>query len=519
MQRASAGTAERSGDRAGASQRLVAVVDVGSNTVRLEMFRASTAGAVRAVDERKEVPRLGLGTLHDGSLSPEAMTRGVAALRRFGSVLGELGAARVFAVATSAVRDAPNGPEFLSRVQRSAGLTLRVLSGVEEARYAYLGVASAWELSNDLVCDLGGGSLQVVEVRRGRLQNSVSLPLGALRLTQRFLVNDPPKERELDRLREGVRDTLRASLRAFGGSGYRIFGVGGSVRALARASIDLRDYPIARVHGYTLRERDLEALEELLVDMPAAKRRAIPGIGADRADVILAGLVVFQELLRAAEAEGIVVSGTGIREGVALEAIGAALPVPADELVQRSVEAAADGLVFDLVHGERVAAVAGALFDLLRPVHRGGVSERRALTVAAWMHDAGVSVDIWRHARHSAYLLRNIPLWGLDQREVLLASMAAYLHEGDDPPSAWRKELLPILQSGDVETARGLGAMLQVSELLQAAQPKFALLAGGKALSVDLGDAAAAGLDPRALEKSRKAIERAFPLEVRYRDS
>jgi exopolyphosphatase/guanosine-5'-triphosphate,3'-diphosphate pyrophosphatase len=519
VHRSHASHLERAAEAPAATARLIGVIDVGSNTARLELFRASMVGAVRAIDERKEIPRLGLHTASDGRLAPEAMARGVSALKRFGQVLEEFGPARVYAVATSAVRDAPNAPEFLAQVQKASGLSLRVLSGVEEARYAYLGVASAWELDNDLVCDLGGGSLQVVEVRRGRLQNSVSLPLGALRLTQRYLSHDPPKERELQELRDSVRETLRAALKAFGGSRYRVFGVGGSVRALARASIDLRDYPIARVHGYELREHDLEALEEILVDMPSAKRRAIPGMGSDRADVIVAGLLVFEELVRASGADGITVSGTGIREGVALEAIGAELPAPADELVRRSVAAAAEGLAFDLRHGEAVAEVAGQLFDVMRPLHGWSDSERRALTVAAWMHDVGIGVDLWRHARHSSYLVRNIPLWGLDQREVLLASMATYLHEGEDPPSSWRKEFLPILQSGDIDCARGLGAIVRSAELLQAARPRFAVVSGGKALSVELGDAAAAGLDPRALEKARRSLERAFALEVRNRDS
>ena len=493
----------------------IGVIDVGSNTVRLVVFRPSAGGAVRAVEERKEVPRLGAGTRADGSLAPEAMERGIATLRRFGQTLGELRVPKVLAVATSAVRDAPNAPDFLGQVQRASGLSLRVLTGSEEARYAYLGVASAWELDHDLVCDLGGGSLQIVEVRKGRMRNSVSLPLGALRLTQRFLPHDPPKEREVESLRESVRETLRGALDAFGGRTYRIFAVGGTIRALARAAIDIRGYPIARVHGYQIRGHDLDALFELLSDMPATKRRAVPGIGGDRVDVVVAGLVVFQELLRAADARTITVSGTGIREGIVLEVTGAALPAPAEELARRSVAAAAEGIVFSLPHGERVAAVALELFDLVAEEAGWGPSERRALAVAGWMHDAGISVDLWRHARHSAYIIRNYPIWGLDPREVLLASMAAYLHEGDPVPSSWRKEFLPILREADLDTARSLGAILQVAELLHVAAPRFARVGGGKVLSIALGDARAAGLNPKALEKARKPLERELRLELR----
>ena len=519
MQRSVAGATERDSSRANEPAGRVGVIDLGSNTARLEIFRTSAAGAVRAIDQRKEVPRLGLKTLPDGSLAPEAIQRGVAALQRFAALLREMGSPRTLAVTTSAVREAPNAPEFLSQVQRSSGLSLRVLSGLEEARYAYLGVASAWELGTALVCDLGGGSLQIVEVRDDRLHNSVSLPLGGLRLTQRFLEHDPPKSHELDELRQAVRKAIDGALEAFGGRRYQIFGVGGTVRALARASIDLRGYPIARVHGFPLRDRDLSAIFELLVDAPASKRNGIVRIGSDRADVILAGLIVFEEIVRAADAGWITVSGTGIREGIALEVAGAELPAPAAQLAYRSVAAAAEGISFSLEHGERIAKVAGALFDLVAEGRNWGDGERLALTVGAWMHDAGVAIDLWRHARHSAYLLRSYPLWGLDQRQGLLASMAAFLHEGDDPPSSWRKEFLPILKPSDLELALGLGAILQVAERLAAAEPRFALTNEGTTLSIELGDARAPGLGTKATEKIRKPLSEALGLEVRFRDT
>lgn len=519
MQRNLTGSTERSAPRLGGPPGLVGVIDVGSNTARLEIFRTSVAGAVRAVDQRKEVPRLGLKTGPDGSLSAEAIARGVAAVERFGALLRELGSPRTLAVTTSAVRDAPNAPEFLSQVHKASGISLRVLTGLEEARYAYLGVASAWELGTALVCDLGGGSLQLAEVRGNRLKNSVSLPLGGLRLTQRFLDHDPPKPHELEELRKSVRQAIGGALEAFGGSGYQIFGVGGTIRALARAAIDLRGYPIARVHGYPLRDRDLSGIFELLAEVPSGKRNGIVPIGNDRSDVILAGIVVFEELMEAAKTRQLTVSGTGIREGIALEVVGAELPVPAQTLAYRSIAGAAEGISFSLPHGERVASVAGSLFDLLAPEKQWGRSERLALTVGAWMHDAGVAIDLWRHARHSAYLLRNYPVWGLDQREVLLASMAAYLHEGDDPPSSWRKEFLPILRPADIDVAISLGAILQVAERLAPGDPKFALGNGGKTLTIELEDAGAPGLAHKMFDKVRRSVADGLGLEVKFRDT
>jgi len=509
-------------ERDGRSARPVStlgVMDIGSNTARCVVFDLSGAGTVRPVYETKDAPRLGSGTGADGSLSPEAMVRGVATVRRFTRTLRAFRVPRTLAVATSAVRDAPNGPEFVRDVARATGVTLRTISGTEEARYAYLGLASAWELSNDLVCDLGGGSLQIAEVRGGTLRNSVSLPLGVLRLSQRFFDHDPPKRREYDALREHVQETLASVLEAFGGARYRLFGVGGTVRSLARAAIEFREHPVRRVHGYPLYESDIEALEELLGEMPSARRRSIPGIGSDRADVVLAGIIVFSELVRAVRADRIVVSGTGIREGVALESLGVKLPAPAETLAERSAAAASESFSFDLAHGREVAETATALFRVLSSRFDGGRSEGLALKVAAWMHDAGVAVDLWNHARHSSYLIQNYPIWGLDQREVLLASMAAYLHEGNTVPSEWKKGFLPIIQPADLEAAVRLGAILGVAELTSSVRPKFSFTNDGKALAVSFSAVGNTTLPPRWAEKVRKPMERVFELEVRYRDA
>jgi exopolyphosphatase / guanosine-5'-triphosphate,3'-diphosphate pyrophosphatase len=500
-------------------RQAIGVIDVGSNTTRFVAFEASASKCVRPFYEAKAAPRLGLGTGPDGRLSAAAIERGVAAIGEFARTVRTLDLSRTLAVATSAVRDAPNGTEFVRQVERASGVLLRVISGEEEARYAFLSIASAWELDADLICDLGGGSLQLAETRDQRLRHSVSVPLGVLRLSQRYFDHDPPKRKEVDELRAYVRATIASVLEAFGGERYRVFGIGGTVRSLARAAIELRDYPVERVHGYPLWDHDLEALAELLGEMPAAKRRSIPGIGADRADVVIAGLVVLRELVRATGAERIVVSGTGIREGIALEAIGASLPASAETLAERSVAAAAESFAFRLEHGREVADVALALFDVLGARFGWKRSEGLALRVAGWMHDAGTAIDLWHHAHHSAYLIQNYPIVGLDQREILLASMAARLHQGGDLPSAWKKGYLPILRGDDLETARRLGAVLEVAEILAAARPRFS--AGGTSgnVTVTFSVPTRTTLEDAWEEKARKPMERVLETEVRFRDA
>jgi exopolyphosphatase / guanosine-5'-triphosphate,3'-diphosphate pyrophosphatase len=500
----------------GAVPRL-AVIDVGSNTARMVVYEAPEGGMPRAIVARKEAPRMGERVGQGGHLEVEAVERGLAALRRFARTLASLGNPSTIAVATSAVRDASDGAEFVARAVKETRIPLRILSGDEEARYAYLGVASAWELGDDLVCDLGGGSMQVVSVRRGALHSAVSLPLGALRLTEEFLAHDPPKEREIEELRAHVREFLTEKLPATPeGGDFELHGVGGTIRTLARVSIELRAYPVGRVHGYPLRRRDLEGLAELLGEMPADKRRDVHGIGGDRADVIVAGLYTLLELLRATDRSQIRVSGMGIREGLAQEAFGLELPVSAGILVHRSAVTASHLFGFSLARGEAIAERAMELFDLLSPTQKWGPSDRHALRAAALFHDAGTSIDLWGHAQHSAYLVRNFSVVGLDHRESLLASVTLRQHDGDElPPDAWQ-ELKPVLEKEEVVLGRKLGVLLATAETLDDEGVKFHLSNAG-ALVMTLSPEGGRELSPKSVGRLRKPLKRAFELDVEIR--
>lgn len=491
----------------------LAVIDVGSNTARLAIFEMTRHGGFRSVFESKEVPRLGQGLGAAGELSPGAIDRGVAALRRFARQVHQAGDPLTLAVATSAVRDAPNGDEFLHRVARETGVRIRVLSGEEEGRYGYLGVAGAFELGRDAIVDLGGGSLQAAITVGGRLDRVASVPLGALRLTESFLDHDPPKGKEMDALREHVRAALGALPLPRSGPST-LYGVGGTIRCLARVAIELFDHPVPQVHGYRLTREDLAAIDSLLSDLGARERRGVPGISSHRADVIVAGLVVVEEMMRRARVDALTVSGTGIREGIALERIGAPLPAPAEVLAHRSVTAAARAFGFSLPHGEEVRRVALELFELLRRREGWGREERLALNVGAWMHDVGSVVEVWRHPRHSAYLLRHSSVYGLNQRELLLASLAVYLHEGDDAPEGWRKAWRPILRPRDIATIEKLGMILFFAETLDGAQVALHLPKGSDRLHLRVHGGPGAEASERAVDRLTKSMRRTFGLEV-----
>jgi exopolyphosphatase/guanosine-5'-triphosphate,3'-diphosphate pyrophosphatase len=420
----------------GSSERL-AVIDLGSNSFRLVVFTA-TRGWWRRTDEIYEPVRIGEGMAATGRLGEEPIERALATLDVFAHFCkaGGLGAEAVDAVATSAIRDAENAEEFLALARERTGLRIRVLSGAEEAHYGYLAAINSTTLREGCILDLGGGSLQLVRVSGRKALESDSWRVGAVRMTERFLPGaEPPKQKHLEALRAHVtRELERAAwLPAAGG---RLVGIGGTVRNLAAAAQRAAGMPSNGVQGMTISGEALERLVERLAELPAAQRSRVPGIKPARADLILAGAVVVQEVLRAGGFEALESTEAGLREGVFFERHLVDRSPPLFEDVRRaSVLNLAARYHVDVAHTRHVAALALGMFDQLAQLglHEGDPHERELLWAACELHDIGMSVDYDDHHKHSRYLILNGGLPGFSPLEVAIVAQAARYHRKGMP--------------------------------------------------------------------------------------
>jgi exopolyphosphatase / guanosine-5'-triphosphate,3'-diphosphate pyrophosphatase len=292
----------------------VAVVDVGSNAVRLVLARVTPGVEFRVI--RQERVQTRLAGHRAGRLPRAAVRQTLRAVRDFLAEVRTESGPRVLAIATAAVRDAPNADRLLVPLRRETGVEVHVLSGAEEAR---LGAAAAlWGQSVDrgAVVDLGGGSLQIARIRAGRIARVSSVPLGAVRTTLRFLRHDPPRAREIQALRRETRDRLLGILpRAQAGDA--LIGLGGSLRALGRIYVGANGRRSGR-RQLRLRRDDVTAVRARLEPLTERQRRRVPGLRAERADVILAGAVVIEELMTLGGYEAVTLSAHGVRHGVLL---------------------------------------------------------------------------------------------------------------------------------------------------------------------------------------------------------
>jgi exopolyphosphatase/guanosine-5'-triphosphate,3'-diphosphate pyrophosphatase len=445
--------------------RSLAVIDLGSNSFRLVVFSWIDGAWFKRTDEIHEAVRIGEGLDATGELGPEPMERALETLELYAHFCRATGIDEVRPVATSAIRDASNQPDFLRAAKRRTGLDVQVLSPQEEAYYGYLAAINSTTLAEGGVLDLGGGSMQLTYVRDRQALDMRSWPLGAVRMTERFLTREKPKPKHIKALREHVADAL--SDVSWLKEANALTAIGGTARNLAAAAELAGGLPSFGVQGFRLRRSALDSLVDRLADLPADERGEVPGIKAARGDLILAGALVVQAVMEAAELDELEVTEAGLREGVFFSTLLSDRDPPLFEDVRRaSVDNLAHQYGADTAHVDQVARLALALWDSLAAAgrHPGDPVERELLEAAAILHDIGVAIDYDDHHKHSRYLVLSAGLPGFSPREVaLIGQMCRYHRKGTPTLGA----LAPLMRKGDEALLTRCAAVLRVAEQLE----------------------------------------------------
>jgi exopolyphosphatase/guanosine-5'-triphosphate,3'-diphosphate pyrophosphatase len=422
----------------------VAVIDIGSNSGRVVVYRLHGEGYLRILATARASLRL-VREIEDGhTLTLEAVERTLEALQDFRAIARGAGARRTVALATAAVRDADNGLAFIRRVKRELGFDVRILSGQEEARFGFIGAVRGLPLRNGVLFDVGGGSMQVTRFRDRRLLRSWSFPIGALRLSDTFLRADPPSDREVRRLQRHVLGFFEdADLRPLR-QGEALVGTGGTVRNLAKIDQRAHGYPVPRLHGYVLTRQRLDDVTNLVASRRQKKRGSISGLNDDRADSIVGGSLAIQTLADVMGAQAIHVSGQGVREGMAYSLMSREMP-EARQVRDASVLALARAFSeWDASSARRRAAMADTLLRAMD--RRAGAEIREALSHAATILDVGRSIDYFERHDHVADIVLATDLVGFSHREIALLS-AIVRNAGDD--GSGPKPYAPLLDGDD----------------------------------------------------------------------
>jgi exopolyphosphatase/guanosine-5'-triphosphate,3'-diphosphate pyrophosphatase len=452
------------------SSEHLAAIDIGTNSIHLVVARFGEGTNFEVIAREKEMVRLGSSSGDMKELDPDAIDRGIAALERFRKI-AEISDAKIYAVATSAVREAENAGVFLDRARREAGIDIQIISGVEEARLIHLGVLQAVPVFDRrlVLVDIGGGSTEVLVGERGEALTAFSLKLGAIRLTRRFFRTDLLHPGAVDACRRYVRAMLARVRREVAACGFDVaVGSSGTIETIAGMVHAGRGEaePPRTFNNFAFTRREVRDVVRSLVDAATVdERRRLPGVDPSRADILLAGALILEQTMKELDIGEMVMSDYALREGVLLDALarerGAALHHLQD-LRRRSVVHLMELTDEDPAHSRRVAALALELFDALGPWHRQSEHARELLEAAALLANVGLFVSHSAHHKHSYYVIRNSDqLTGFTDHEIELIAVVARYHRKSAPKA--KHPEFARLEPGDQQLVRTLAGLLRVA--------------------------------------------------------
>jgi exopolyphosphatase / guanosine-5'-triphosphate,3'-diphosphate pyrophosphatase len=480
-----------------------AAVDIGSNSVRLKVARL-TKHHLTEIQEDREVTRLGESVFRSGFLSPDAIANTVKVLRRFHRAVQKAGADSVRVVATSALRDARNSHAFMEWVRSATGWGVEIISGVEEARLIHLGLVSQIRTTASpvLMIDLGGGSCELTLSAAGHIRNTVSLPLGAVRLTNEFLHHDPPRKSELMQMQAFIaREIERAADRIKRARPKAVIATSGTAESLAAVSHARYKTKGARISAVS--RAQMRSLAKLLSRLSLEERRKLSGVGPRRAEIVVAGAAVYSNLLDRCQLSGFRHSPLGLRDGL-LEQMAAEYDQSTRSGKQikserwDSVRAAVAHYHVDMKHALRVRDSAMRLFSMLRSVHQLPPDYDEWLSAAAMLYEVGDYVNRNGRHRHTYYIISHSEILGYtpEQRRII-AAIARYLGKTHPTPTDTAIKLLPAADQDFVKKASLIlrlagalnlsrsGAVSHTRVLIREGRVRFTL-AGRPRSSVDL---------------------------------
>lgn len=510
----------------------LAAIDIGTNSVHMIVVRVRPDFSFEVIDREKEMVRLGAGGLDGRRLTREAMAAALQALSKFERLARSHQVDEILAAATSATREATNGGDLLAAIERDTGIRPRIITGSEEARLIHLAAVYGVDTPKPaVVIDVGGGSVEVTLGAGADVRFARSFKLGVLRLSERFVTSDPISKRDERKMVEHISDQVERYLDHIVGAGFdRVIGTSGTVLSLGAVATALESGTApTELRNLKVSAKAIRKARRLVCDLPLERRLEMTGLDPRRADLVVAGAVLVDTLLRRLDAKDITLCDLALREGLVLDFIQRNRrhirqvdEVP--DVRRRSVLELAERSGWEEAHARQVSSLALALFDGLSAIHGLGDRAREWLDYAALLHDVGTHISYERHHRHSYYLIRNGDLRGFEPAEIDVVALAARYHRRAEPSR--EHEGYGELPSELRKTVRLLGAILRLAESLDRSRhamvKSLRVRTSADTLGVLLDARGDAELEVwaarRQLAPLERALNRQVQLEVRQVD-
>ena len=451
----------------------IAAIDIGTNSIHMIVVQVRPDLSFEVIDREKAMVRLGAGGLGGRALTAEAMDLGLQTLVRFKKLAESNGVEEILAAATSATREARNGGEFLARIARETGIRPRVISGSEEARLIHLAAVYGVDVGGGraVVIDIGGGSVEITAGPATGSQLARSFKIGVIRLTERFVTSDPLSERDERKLSKHVLETIdRHCGQILEGGFDRVIGTSGTILSLGTVAITAaKGVAPQEIRNLRVPAKLVRRIRKEIVASNLQERLTFPGLDPRRADLVVAGAILVDTILRRLGAEELTLCDLALREGLILDYIGRnkrhiahADSIP--DIRRRSVLELAERCNYYADHARQVVRLSLAIFDQSRDIHGLSEQEREWLEYAALLHDIGAHISFARHHRHSYYLVKNGDLRGFAPDEIEVIALIARYHRRGVPQRSHSE--FADLRRHDRRAVRALASILRVAESL-----------------------------------------------------
>ncbi|MDP2053802.1 MAG: Ppx/GppA phosphatase family protein [Acidobacteriota bacterium] len=503
----------------------LAAIDIGTNSVHMIVVRVRPDFSFEVVDREKEMVRLGAGGLDGKEMTPESMNAALQALSKFQRLATSHQVDEILAVATSATREAENGGAFLKAIERKTGIRARLITGTEEARLIHLAAVYGVDTPKPaVVIDIGGGSVEITRGSGREIEFARSFKMGVIRLTERFVDSDPISSRDERKMVEFISEQADRYLETIVEAGYdRVIGTSGTILSLGwvATAIDRGAVP-TEIRNLRVPAKSLRKLRKSAIDMDLEERMHLPGLDPRRADLMVAGAILLDTILRRLGAEEITLCDLALREGVLLDYIhGHRKHITRidryPDVRRRSVIELAERCSWEGEHSRQVAALALTMFDLTRRIHGLGEREREWLEYAGFLHDIGNHISYEKHHRHSYYLIKNGDLRGFEPDEIDIIALVTRYHRRATPKDHHIGQ--QDLNKSQRHAVEVLSAFLRLAETLD--RSRHGVIRGLEVrerlgqLRIKVQAVGDAELEVWAAHKQAKALEEALDRKIR----
>lgn len=439
----------------------IGVIDIGSNSMRLVLIEIGKKNYFRIIDEVKETVRLGMDMTTGGRLDPIRMEKAISTLSSFKSLCEGLGGCNIFPVATEAVRRASNQKEFLHMVKSTLNMEIRVLTGAEEAYYDYFGVINSLDFSNGLIMDIGGASTELIWVKNKNKKEAISLPFGALNISDQFNLTEKMNSNTEKELNKYLMDQFRKVSWLEGVKNLPLIGVGGTVRNIGKISRKTINYPIDRSHNYQMESAEVINIYDSIKYKSPEQRRKVKGLSKERSDMFIGAFSVATALLKFCNNPRLIVSGSGLREGLIYEILRGEQVIK--DVLESSLNNVIKTLNIDKTHAHHVWKLAESLYTQLKPLLKINGNSYKILKTSAMLNDCGKTINFYNYHKHNFYMITNFPINGLSHKELIMAAytMMLSVKENFDIDNS---PYVTLLNEEDKYVIQRLGIILRLAE-------------------------------------------------------